>query len=275
MKILYLSPIRSWLRHLGLTKLLVLPRTIKSQLRNAEYKRKQPEKVEVKVGEYTANLLVADIIEYSRVLSFQEDYRIIETLLNRVISGDYYWDIGANIGLYSVLLAKAVGESGRVFAFEPEERAGNRLQQNVAANNLSNVRIFPIALGRDRARLKLSVSQHASSGTHSLVIPENEVSTITTVDVDVIPGDELRKQEQIDVPTAIKVDVEGAEEEVLAGLNETLRHPNCKTVVCEIHFSVLESRGMPEAPARIERYLQECGFTRTFWLDYSHLVAYK
>jgi FkbM family methyltransferase len=222
-------------------------------------------------------MLVADAIEYERVLSFRDDRHILQTLLDSVAPGDSYWEVGASIGLYSVLLAQAVGESGQVLAFEPEERSLNRLVQNVALNNLSNIRPLRIALGRDRNRMKLRVSQRAFSGTHSLVMTEAEVSESATevVEVDVFPGDEFRRQEQLEIPTTIKVDVEGAEEEVLAGLKETLQHPNCRTVVCEIHFAILESRGLGEAPNRIEGYLQNCGFNRTAWLDHSHLVAFK
>jgi hypothetical protein len=75
-------------------------------------------------------------------------------------------------------------------------------------------------------------------------------------------------------PALIKVDVEGAEEEVLHGLSRTLAGPSCHTLLCEVHFAQLEARGHREAPARIESSLRSHGF-RIRWLDASHLLATK
>jgi FkbM family methyltransferase len=263
---------------LGLIKLISLPAQARVRRRQAEYRRKRPAQVEVAVGQYQAKMLVADAIEYARVLSFHEDQHLIQTLLERVEPGDCYWDVGGSIGLYTLLLSQAVGPEGTVVAFEPESRSFQRLSQNVVANRLSNVRPFRIALGRNRQQMKLRVSAQPSSGTHSLVNAPDEASGGDESGfemVEVIPGDEFREQEQLPIPTALKVDVEGAEEEVLAGLSDTLRHPQCRTAVCEIHFAILESLGQRHAPARVQEFLKACGFTRTVWLDHSHLAAYK
>ncbi len=277
---IYLSPIRSWSRHLGLNRLILNAHILspKNIDQYAEYERDRPTSLDVGSGECVATMLVADAAEYGRCLSFRQDQHIIQAILDRVSPGDSCWDIGANIGVYTVILARTLGVEGSVIAFEPESRAFQRLEENIAVNHLSNVSSFRIALGRDRQQMKLRTSGHASSGTHSLVLPEAKMSKSEDDHfevVEVVPGDQLRQQKQLQIPSIIKVDVEGAEEEVLVGLQETLCHPACRTVVCEVHFTILESAGKRNAPKQIIQFLRGCGFSNTVWLDQSHLAAYK
>lgn len=243
--------------------------------RLVEYRRSRPERVEVRAGNYSAIMLVADAAEYNRVLSFKEDQHIIRAILDRLQPGDCYWDIGASLGLYSVLVAKAVGAGGYVIAFEPESRSFARLSENVAVNQLSNIHMFQLALGRIRRQAQLTVQAVASSGAHSLVSQEVEKIGGSFQTIEVVSGDELRRQEKLPAPAVLKVDVEGAEEDVLIGLMDILRDSHCQTVVCEVHFAVLETVGKSTTPKHILNLLGECGFNRQVWLDHSHLLACK
>lgn len=276
-KIAYLSPMRSWLRRLGFMKLASLIGEMRTRWRYFQYQWKRPQRVPVQIGPWTARMYVADAIEYARVLSVREDRHILQFLLKWVRRGDVCWDVGANIGLYTLLLARAVGENGTVVAFEPEKRALDRLIQNAALNNFENIKVLRLALGRENTKMELRIAEHYSSGTHRL-IKETEgfpPGSTNVVLVDVIKGDDIRRGENLEVPSIIKIDVEGMEEDVLSGLNETLRHPQCRCIVCEVHFSILEARGLREVPLRIEPYLREHGFNHAVWLDHSHLGVCK
>lgn len=77
------------------------------------------------------------------------------------------------------------------------------------------------------------------------------------------------------MPTLVKIDVEGAEEDVIAGLRALLQEPACRSVVCEVHFGLLAARGEPQAPVRIQETLRGWGFTSQKWVDKSHLAAHK
>jgi FkbM family methyltransferase len=272
---LYTSSLRSWLRRLGLIKLYGMAATVRRWRRLAAYRRNHPHSVDVHAGTFSATMLVGDAFEYHRVLSFKEDQHIIRAIVGRLRPGECYWDIGASLGLYSVLAAKAVGPEGCVIAFEPEKRSFLRLSENVAANGLTNIRPFQLALGRDRQQARLAVQAAASSGTHSLIAQKMGNAGGGFQPIEVVPGDELRKQENLPIPTALKVDVEGAEEDVLIGLMETLCNSHCQAVVCEVHFAILEAAGRSAAPKRILELLSKCGFTRQSWLDYSHVLACK
>jgi len=172
-----------------------------------------------------------------------------------------------------------VGEDGQVVAFEPEPLSRERLQQNVEANGLTNVRILPLALGRKRGTFKLAVEAAFTAGSHQ-VVPFDSGATVSgrrLVDVEVVTGDELRRSSvaPLPMPDALKIDVEGAELDVLTGLEATLRDSRCRTLLCEVHFSLLETRGLRDGPLQVEHALRDCGFGSLRWVDRSHLLACK
>ncbi len=226
----------------------------------------------------SARLLAGDAAEFSRVLSYQDDRHILEALLARVHRGESCWDVGASFGLYSVLLAKAVGPEGEVQAFEPEPRSYRRLLGNAAFNQLSNLNAANLALGERSAQLSLEVSEQAFSGTHALRGERGPAGTPAPsnyLEVEVRTGDGLVSASGHSIPSLVKIDVEGAEEEVLRGMASVLGSPACRTVVCEVHFALLERRGTPNAPTHILEILRGAGFGSVRWLDRSHVIACK
>jgi protein-L-isoaspartate(D-aspartate) O-methyltransferase (PCMT) len=86
---------------------------------------------------------------------------LLELLISRLHPADTVYDIGANIGLYTVLLAKAVGDQGLVIAFEPNSQIYTQLEENVDFNSLPNVRCFRQALGERSAEGKLYIDRMA------------------------------------------------------------------------------------------------------------------
>jgi hypothetical protein len=70
----------------------------------------------------------------------------------------------------------------------------------------------------------------------------------------------------------VKLDVEGFELDVLRGLGALLRSPELRTLGIEVHFGILQERGIGDAPRRLERLLCEAGF-RCAWTDPSHVIA--
>ena len=73
----------------------------------------------------------------------------------------------------------------------------------------------------------------------------------------------------------MKIDVEGFEYEVISGMQTTLNAAQCRAVFCELHFEVLEKRGLRQNPARIVKRLRSLGFAKVRWLDASHISAHK
>lgn len=92
--------------------------------------------------------------------------------------------------------------------------------------------------------------------------------------VDIRTGQGLIQGGEAMVPNAIKIDVEGFELEVLQGLGTHLAAPALRAIGVEVHFGILQERGMADAPQRIEQLLARNGF-RVQWPDNSHLLALR
>lgn len=203
------------------------------------------------------------------VVNGRQDYeeRFGTALLEAICPGDHVWDIGANLGLYTAKFSERVGLDGSVCAFEPAPACFQQLLEL----ELRNLRLFNVALGDSDTTMPFFIVDDPLGSTHGLADTVN-AARAETIDVRVARGDTIRREEHLPVPSVIKIDVEGYEEEVIAGLLDTLREPNCRSVFVEVHFGVLDRRGKRQAPARIKSLLEGLGF-ETQWIDPSHLSA--
>ena len=150
-------------------------------------------------------------------------------------------DVGAHVGYYTLLSAVLAGPSGRVVAFEPDPANASFLRRHVALNRLGQVTVEEAAVS-DRAGTA-RFGRGSGSGTGHLA-GEGGVE-VRTVTVDGVCG------EQGLTPSAIKIDVEGAEAAVLRGARETLAR--ARPVV------FLSTHG-PEAHAASLALLRELGY---------------
>ena len=88
----------------------------------------------------------------------------LKTILKFINEGDVIFDIGANIGCFSVPFAKKVGLNGKVYAFEPQKFIFNVLKKNIKCNELNNVQIFNNAIGDANTILKLNDFDYSQPG---------------------------------------------------------------------------------------------------------------
>jgi len=161
----------------------------------------------------------------------------LEFLLGKLQRGDSAYDVGAAIGLYTLFLAKAVGQNGQVIAFEPEEHTYERLCEHLRLNHLSNVRAFRYALGAGEETRYLRVGSVA--GASRIIAPEELRQGGPVERIRVSPGDEFMAAANLPVPRVVKIDVEGYEFEVIRGLRRTLLQPQCEVVCSEVHPQLL------------------------------------
>lgn len=187
-------------------------------------------------------------------------------MISSVTAGSTVWDIGANVGHYTVKFAEAVGEKGRVVAFEPS--AVNRQELEAAVCNFSNVDVIAKAMGSQETQQFLMQGEDELGATSRVVM---EKSADTEM-IDVTTGDIFAGRKSKQYPALIKIDVEGFELDVLRGMQEVLRSDNLVTVGVEVHFSLLSQRGQADAPAEIEQMLSDAGFDLQ-WTDSSHILA--
>ncbi|HEX7155022.1 MAG TPA: FkbM family methyltransferase [Thermoanaerobaculia bacterium] len=133
-----------------------------------------------------------------------------QTFAAHIKPGDVVYDIGANVGFFTLLAARLAGDGGHVYAFEPLPRNLTFLRRHLTLNRLTNVTVLPLAVAAAPGVARFQEGSNPSMGG---LAPEGtlEVETSSLDALDLRP------------PRFMKIDVEGAESEVLAGALRTLR----------------------------------------------------
>ena len=144
----------------------------------------------------------------------------------RLRGGEVAFDIGANIGWYSVLLSRLSAPDARIFAFEPDPECYRLLLRNLRANGASNVTAFNVALGERVGTAKLHRYKSSNNGRHTLLAGDTSGGVVH------VPVDTLsafwERHELGDRPIRLlKVDVEGFEYFVLRGAGALLERCAC------------------------------------------------
>lgn len=174
----------------------------------------------------SAEFHVGNRIEYDRVTTMIGEKAILESFLDVIKEDDVVWDVGANIGMYSVF-GGLKATKGSVISFEPHPQNANRIKENISLNRIENVNIKRAALGAEDGSAQLYThGDEVGGGQHSLVDHGDGVA-----DVDLIQGDSVGGS----TPNVIKIDVEGAELNVLDGMVETLPKDSCRVLFIEVH----------------------------------------
>ena len=158
-------------------------------------------------------------------------------------------DVGANIGISTVVIAKKIEERGKLFSFEPVPEYFNVLEQNISSNGLENVKAFQIAVSSQVGKADL-YENGLSSSIVSKEGAKKFVVSITTID-------RFLSEEKVERIDLINMDCEGSELLVLYGAEETLQRNEVK-IFCEIHHDFLRHLG--QSVQDIVKYLQKLGF---------------
>jgi len=208
----------------------------------------------LQVGETTAEFHVSTRPEFRRIEQCMDEREVARDILSQMEPDEVIFDIGANIGVYACLAAKKV-TTGKIFAFEPHSETRTRLEENVELNNVP-VQVLPYALASESGSAELAVEQDVlGAGTHSLTSARPQSS----VTVEQRTGDELVTESNLPNPNVIKIDVEGAEMEVIRGFRRTLSSRDCRVVYCEVHPDRMADFGWSEQ--KLVEELEELGFS--------------
>ena len=150
----------------------------------------------------------------------------------KVREGEVFLDVGAHIGKYTLQLARVVGKSGLVIAVEPHPRNYDVLMRNIRENNFENIIALNIAAWNYDGEIELFPGK--SSGLHSVKRSLQEQQGVSSekppLKVKAKRLDDVLETIGADVDW-IKIDVEGAEIEVLQGLEKTLKKNHPKLII--------------------------------------------
>lgn len=213
------------------------------------------------VGAATFQMVVSNDWERFRVNTVAtKEPETIDWIVDNFRAGDVLFDIGANVGIYSMLAATSNPE-GTVVAVEPMPATFARLCENARVNGLRNVRPYCVAIS-DRtglgtfnfASLSEGSSMHslgASTATEQFgetVVFQSGIGVVTLDDLAAVAG----------APSLIKIDVDGGEDDVLAGAEGVLRDPTLRSILLEFNWQT----GTPGRGGR-DRRLLDAGFVAT------------
>lgn len=268
--------IRGTVRRAGIAPLIRPGQTIRGMYNRRYYEKHKPTTIELSCDGITVSIAgVSEASDYALIKS-DKDHHLVRFLLRAMHGSGVFWDIGANLGVYSLFMGKAVKNEGSVVSFEPEPRSRRNLEENIARSGLSNIRVVPAALSSSSGKMSMNIAHSAAAGYHSLVADGAETAANAgTIEVEVLTGDEALASHGLPAPTAIKIDVEGFELDVLKGMPNCLANPALKAVLIEVHFAALAARRMPDAHEEIVRLLKDSGLTTINWIDLSHVTAQR
>jgi FkbM family methyltransferase len=171
---------------------------------------------------------------YGAYVDFDPEIRLTKFLIRNLKRGDIFFDIGANIGYYSLLASKLIAENGKVFSFEPDPDILKILQKNKRDNITIVDKVISDVEGRVDFYSRKNIGEKA----------------ISTINLENFQSTSLSKIEYIKIksesttldsfcflnnifPDFIKIDVEGAEEKVIKGAKKILEQKN-PTIIMEV-----------------------------------------
>ena len=159
--------------------------------------------------------------------------------------GDILFDVGANVGLYTLLGSRLVGDTGKVFAFEPLVSNISYLHRHIKINKIKNVIIVPCACsdslaiatffhGPNNAVGHIENATGFNKANETAVVYTDETTIIPTLTLDAV-ADKLGI-----TPTILKIDVEGAELGVLQGAKGIISN-NKPVIYLSVHSDELRT----------------------------------
>ena len=178
----------------------------------------------------------------------QEEQQDLEILRDLLKPGQSFVDCGANIGIWTLVAASAVGEEGKVYAFEPNPYTFEKLDKNISLGTWeSRVKLFDAAVGSRNINLPFQCDR--SHNVSSISTPSE-----ASITVPVVTLDSILKDTRID---GIKIDVEGFELEVLQGAETILK--TCQPWLI-VEFNTLLAKTNTLNQWEVYRYLSSIGY---------------
>ena len=179
-------------------------------------------------------------------------------------------DIGANIGYYALMEAKAVGKTGIVYAIEPVPANMSLLKRNISLNNYKNIETFETAIGGENKKDYICIT--TKSNWCAMADNKNKEKNMKfkyRIPVKVLKLDTFIKDKRF--PDIIRMDVEGYETEIIKGMEGILQCRKPLKIFIELHSFMIKDKGIG-----ILKKLEESGFKiKYFFRDRCPLMLNK
>ena len=176
------------------------------------------------------------------------------------------FDIGANVGYYTLLAASKVGELGQVYAFEPEQENFEILNKNITLNGYHNVKLMKYAVSDENGHVEMSLSTD-NMGDHRTHKSENAVEGRHSYQVKAVALDSLFEDEAT-FPDVIKMDIQGFEYFALQGMKELINRTSSLILLSEFWPYGMSVASGEDSPRLFCEILKSSGF-KVFQIDES------
>jgi FkbM family methyltransferase len=192
---------------------------------------------------------------------------LLECLASHLRQGEVFYDVGAHIGFVTLVGARLVGLEGKVFAFEADPENSSRVLDHARMNSLPQIEVVRSAVWSECKTLSFERASDASSrNTGAVVQPAENSNAAEVISIQAVTLDRFAEEHR--APNVIKIDVEGAESEVLKGAEAVFREAK-PMLICEVHHA--------EACAAVSEWLARRDY-RWEWLGQEaqfpgHLLA--
>jgi FkbM family methyltransferase len=179
------------------------------------------------------------------------DYWEMSFIRDYLRNGDYFADVGANVGLYTILGAALVGPSGHVDAFEPVHGAADRLQQSADLNGLTNVTVHRVAASDQNGTLDFAVTDESCCAHVADGVEGGRVNRVPSVRLDSV----LRRRRY----AMAKFDLEGYEPVAVRGAGKLMDEGGLPVLLLEMNgLSNRYGVGTSDFMAELERHGYFC-----------------
>lgn len=200
-----------------------------------------------------------------------------EAIESNLSPGDVFYDIGTNVGFFTVIAARKVGCSGHIYSFEPLPENVKAIRHNIKINGFENATVFPKAVAEKTGTGELLVADYSGGSALSTAnVPPPDMTG--TMEVEIVAIDDLVEAGTIQPPSLVKIDVEGAELGVFKGMVKTLEKHRPKVIYeiddgdrGEYEKKAAECKTFLEAHDYAVRPLEK-GYTDIDWIV-GHFVA--
>lgn len=197
---------------------------------------------------------LAEPIAFHLLIDGVYEPQLLEFLLDALPTNGVFVDVGANIGSFSVTIAK-LRPDARVIAIEPSPTVLPYLHHNAASNQVSNLEIVPLAAYSQRTELEFYVSPATHFGMGSIA-PQFHVAPIR-VAADCLAA--ILRTRGVHYVDVIKIDAEGAEADVIAGAQQLLESADAPVIAAEFS-DWAEARIPGRVPGDAQRALRKLGY---------------
>lgn len=200
----------------------------------------------IRVDDHEIRIRVSNYWGDYREIRFFEGNEVEEMrdILEELGEDDVFLDVGANIGIHSILGSNVAKET---YAIEPYPVNASHLLSNKYANE-SEIEIYNCAFSDGEQYIRLAGPKGGFLADGSAALSHHSISSkvgpgdkSNEIHVRTETGDEFLNDNHLNAPNVVKIDVEGEEKRVIDGLENTLNSQECRVVYCEIHEDRIDS----------------------------------